>query len=471
MVKVFLMGAGKGGKAVLSRLLRFDWVKVVGVSDINPDGVGILLAREARLPVFIGDPFKVLEKLEVDLVFELTGEPAVQARLLNISPRKFELITGQIAFFMWNMIQELEDHEIRLREFLGEHRILSEINVILSRSETSDQIFESIVLGGMRITGMPAGSLSIYNREKKELFLGAAKGFSSDFYKNAIYPVRPGGLTEFILSQNEPVLIPNIADYPSFNNPILLKEGIRSLVAVPLISEKEPVGILYNDDFKPRVFNNSIIETLRLLATQAVIAIQKQQAFEQIKNLSTRDPLTGLYNRRYLNQIFMSEMERAIRMSRPLSIIIVDIDFFKAINDQYGHLVGDQVLRGLAGVFGRIVRPYDTFARFGGEEFLILMPETGEDEAHAVAERLRESAFSEKNLPGKTSLTCSFGVSTLRNNEVRLLTPDELLHRADKALYRAKELGRNRVEVYHLELDPPVKGSKKKTTPSLRKVQ
>jgi GAF domain-containing protein len=103
-----------------------------------------------------------------------------------------------------------------------------------------------------------------------------------------IYPVRPGGLTEYILSHEGPVLVPNISENPSFNNPVLLKEGIQSLVALPLISEKGPVGILYNDDFRPRKLVPSVVENLNMLATQAVIAIQKQHAFEQIKKLSTQ---------------------------------------------------------------------------------------------------------------------------------------------------------------------------------------
>jgi len=301
------------------------------------------------------------------------------------------------------------------------------------------------------MTGMPAGSLSIFDKERQQLFLVAAKGFSSDFYRQAIYTVRPGGLTEHILSRNDPVVIPNISEYPSFNNPVLLKEGVRSLIAVPLLSEKGPVGILYNDDFKPRTFTPSMLEALRLLATLAVIAIQKQQAFEEIKSLSIRDPLTGLYNRRYLNEILSSEMDRALRLHRPLSILLMDIDHFKSINDRFGHLVGDQVINAMARLFGLIIRPYDTAARYGGEEFLILMSDTDEAEALAAAERLREATASERFLPEDISVTCSFGVSTIKGEEDRLPTPEEFIHRADKALYEAKRAGRNRVHLFRTD--------------------
>lgn len=454
LTRIFLIGAGKGGKAVLSRLLRFNWVQIVGVADLDPKAPGILLAKEAGLPVFTGDPLPLLQGLNVNLVFDLTGDPMMHTRLLTLPSRSFDVVTGNVSYLLWNMIQELEEQEMQLKGHLGEHRVLLEINHMLSRSETPEQIFEAIVMGGIRMTGMPAGSLSIFEKQKQELYLVAAKGFSSGFFKQSVYPVRPGGLTEHILSHNEPVLVPNIADFPSFNNPVLLKEGIRSLIAVPLISDKGPVGILYNDDFKPRTFTPSMLEALRLLATQAVIAIQKQQAFEEIKSLSIRDPLTGLYNRRYLNEILIAEIDRAFRLHRPISILLIDIDHFKGVNDRFGHLVGDQVLSGLAKLFELIIRPYDTIARYGGEEFLLLMSETDEAEAMVAAERLRAATASERLLPEGIPLTCSFGICSLKMNESDLPPPEEFIRRADKALYEAKKSGRNRVQIFRADSNP-----------------
>lgn len=448
MIKVFIIGAGNGGKAVLRRLLRFNWVQVAGVADLNPKAPGVLLAKEANLPVYFDDPFQILSQINVDLVFELTGKQKIQDQLLNLPSRTFDVVSGQASYLLWKVIEELEEQEINLRSHLGEHRVLTEINSLLSNSETPEQIFEAIVMGGIRMTGMPAGSLSIYNRERKELYLAAAKGFSFEFYKDPIYPVRPKGLTEFILSRHEPIAIPDIADHPSFNNPILVKEGVRSLIAVPLISDTGPVGILYVDAFKPQTFTPSMIESLQLLATQAVIAIQKQQAFDQIKSLAIRDPLTGLYNRRYLNEIFRAEIDRAVRLGRPFSLMLIDIDHFKAINDRFGHLFGDQVLRGLAQLFGSHIRPYDTLTRFGGEEFLVLMPETDEREAQELAERLRTATASARLLPEETPITCSFGVTSLRQ-EPALPPPEVLVERADSALYEAKRSGRNRVILFH----------------------
>jgi diguanylate cyclase (GGDEF)-like protein len=417
MSRVLIIGAGKGGSVVLNRLLRSTWVHIVGVVDRDPKALALPLAKREGLPTFTEDPLQVLQQLDVDLVFDLTGDPHLEEKLSDFPNRNFSVIAGQATHFLWNVIRDLEDKEEQLNQRLREHRILSEINLLITRSVTDDQVFEAIVSGMIQMTGMPASSLSMFNKEKQELYLVSAKGFSSEFYKNAVYPVRPGGLTEQILSQKEPLLIPNINDFPPFNNPVILKEGVQSLIAIPLTSDDGPVGILYGDDFRPRVFEPSVMETLRALGTQAVISIQKQQVFQEIKNLSIRDSLTGLYNRRYLDKVLSTEMDRASRLRHPLSLIMLDIDHFKSINDEFGHLVGDQVLQDLSKLFESIIRPYDTFSRFGGEEFLVLMAETDETFAMAFAERLREASEKTKFSSKKISLTCSFGISTLRWNE------------------------------------------------------
>ncbi len=448
MVKVFIIGAGEGGKAVLGRLLQFDWFQIVGVADLNPEAPAIQLARDAQLPIFIEDPIPLLQTMTIDLVFDLTENPRISRQLVQISENNFDVATGEVAHVLWDVIRELEERENRLKQKLGENQILLDTSLVLSRSETPDEIFEAIVSGGMRITGMPAGSLSVYDKQKKQLFLVATKGLSSEFYKNAVYPVRTGGLTEHILANKDPLLIPDLADFPSFNNPVVLKEGIRSLIAIPLIAEKGPIGILYSDDFEPKQFPPTLTNSLKMLSTQAVIAIQKQQAFEKIKDLSIRDPLTGLYNRRYLNKVLASEIGRASRLKHPLSLSLFDIDNFKQVNDRYGHVTGDHVLKGLSECFESMLRPYDILSRFGGEEFLILMSETGKEEAIASAERLRKAVSGLSLLPDGERVTCSFGVCTLWDIKKTPTTPKTFIDCADKALYQAKHEGRNRVCLY-----------------------
>jgi diguanylate cyclase (GGDEF)-like protein len=172
----------------------------------------------------------------------------------------------------------------------------------------------------------------------------------------------------------------------------------------------------------------------------------------RLELLAALDSLTGLYNRRAFYESAQAELNRASRDRTPVSLILLDIDHFKAINDNHGHPAGDQALRQLAEIIKRENRAYDQVARWGGEEFLILLPNTKLPEAGAVAERLRTSiASSIITLPGDVSLrvTISLGVSCAANPiSSDGSTLEKLLQEADKALYRAKTSGRNRTCVF-----------------------
>ena len=165
---------------------------------------------------------------------------------------------------------------------------------------------------------------------------------------------------------------------------------------------------------------------------------------EKVERLSIADGLTGLYNRRFLSERLKDEYSKALRYQTPLSFLILDVDFFKRVNDTYGHQVGDNALVAVARVLQQSVRDSDLVARYGGEEFSILLPHTGLDNALAVAEKIR-LAVSEAGVEGmgEQRLTISIGASGLPDDKVHSV--DELVRRADEALYRAKESGRNRV--------------------------
>jgi len=179
---------------------------------------------------------------------------------------------------------------------------------------------------------------------------------------------------------------------------------------------------------------------LKLVRLQREL-IQKNRLLEQ---LSTTDPLTGLRNRRYLTEMLAMEFLRAQRHRTPLSVVMADIDHFKAVNDRHGHAAGDAVLEGVAGVLKRSMRGSDHGGRYGGEEFLLVLANAEVDGARIFAERLRqeveETAFA--NDAGPIHVTLSLGIASLRAAHE---TPGDLVAEADEALYRAKQAGRNRV--------------------------
>ncbi len=166
-----------------------------------------------------------------------------------------------------------------------------------------------------------------------------------------------------------------------------------------------------------------------------------QQNERKIMELMLTDPLTEVANRRCLDQRLEHEMQRVQRFSGNLAVIMTDIDYFKRINDNYGHATGDRVLQAYAAIMRKTIRTTDFVARFGGEEFVLLLPETLEEGATALAERIRVALASEHFDGMDGAVTASFGITTARSSD----SAHDVLLRADKALYRSKEDGRNRV--------------------------
>ncbi len=188
-------------------------------------------------------------------------------------------------------------------------------------------------------------------------------------------------------------------------------------------------------------FVNMILSVLISLII-GILAYILLRDMERFKHLAETDRLTGLFNKGKFNEVLKREIERARRYKRPLSLIIFDIDHFKRINDTYGHKVGDEVLKELAKLIKKNIRKTDFAARWGGEEFVILAPETDLDGAVKLAEKLRQTV-EKHEFPTVKNVTISLGVAQYIDGE----SPEEFVIRADMALYKAKEGGRNRVEV------------------------
>jgi diguanylate cyclase (GGDEF)-like protein len=178
------------------------------------------------------------------------------------------------------------------------------------------------------------------------------------------------------------------------------------------------------------------------------LAVELQQANSKFRELAYRDGLTGVYNHRYFQKVFKTEIERAVRYKHPVSLLMLDIDFFKKVNDTYGHTVGDDILRDVSAVFVRLVRNCDIVARYGGEEFTIILPDTGATGAKVLSQRLRRGVEQEKFDSGGQliSVTISIGISST-DMEGMDPTRASLIECSDQALYKAKENGRNRVEL------------------------
>ena len=329
---------------------------------------------------------------------------------------------------------------------LAEHQALYSIGLMLTKTEDMPKTLDLIVESAVKITGAPAGSLALYNREKREFRLASSIGFSPGFANLPRWKLREGGLTSRILKSEAPVVVSDIDSSVEGTSKVILKEGIKSLIAVPLRLENRVVGILYIDDFSPREFSSRELSALTLLANQATIALLKAQALEATMELAITDGLTKLFNHRYFQERLEQEVRRSRRYNHAISLIIADIDFFKTYNDQFGHPRGDKALKTVANIMRGLTRETDILARYGGEEFVIILPETTKEEAAGLARRIC-SAIEEEDFFGKEALpdgrfTISLGVAAMPDDAE---TKQDLIEASDKALYQAKKQGRDQV--------------------------
>ena len=223
-------------------------------------------------------------------------------------------------------------------------------------------------------------------------------------------------------------------------------EIIRSALVAPLILGDEVLGALSLESPQGNAFNQADLELIASFAATVTAAIRNAQLHTEVQRQAITDPLTELYNRRGFFEIGEHEIERSHRFARPLVAMMVDVDHFKLINDEFGHAVGDQVLQQISTRIRNNVRKVDIVGRYGGDEFAILLPELDIFSAVNVAERLRKKMEENPFLVSNQSVpaTISIGVAKIMADMPNL---DALLVRADHALYMAKNGGRNRVDV------------------------
>jgi diguanylate cyclase (GGDEF)-like protein len=225
---------------------------------------------------------------------------------------------------------------------------------------------------------------------------------------------------------------------------------VATVIAFPLSCRGRCVGVLIALDRMPssRVprLNPVIHRAIRVLLEPVSVALDNALLLKRAEALSVTDDLTQLYNTRYLNQVLHRETKRASRSGRPLSLLFIDLDGFKGINDNHGHLFGSRALVEAASVIRGSARETDIVARFGGDEFAVILPDTGSEGAYAVGERIRERIAEYQFLAEKglnLRLTASVGVATLPDAAD---SADELIHAADVAMYSVKDHGKNGIQ-------------------------
>ncbi len=226
-----------------------------------------------------------------------------------------------------------------------------------------------------------------------------------------------------------------------------LFEESLSRMSIPLISFGQTHGVLSLHSSERNAFQGGDLQPLESVADICASSIQNAHYVQRVKQLAYLDGLTGIFNRRYFELRIMEEIERARRFGTGMSVVMADIDHFKQLNDDFGHLLGDEVLRQTSSLLQQQLRKIDVVCRYGGEEFAILLSQTNEQQAAAISEKLRR-LIAEWQFPGvPRSVTISAGVAAFPSHGK---TRDEIIRAADAALYAAKQSGRNRVCIGNL---------------------
>ncbi len=290
-------------------------------------------------------------------------------------------------------------------------------------------------------------SLLLIDPATSELTFEIAIGEGAEKRRNV--RLQPGeGIVGWVAKEGKPLVIPDVSIDPRFSKKADEISGFqtKSVVCVPLMVRGKVLGAieLINNNTEDS-FSKDDLLLLETLADYTAIAIENSKLFDKVQELTITDDLTGLFNSRYLQQFLENEVERARRYNYKLSMIFMDLDHFKDVNDKHGHLCGSRLLAEVAEVLKRMVRSSDIICRYGGDEFVILLPAAPKDKAYLVAEKIRWAIKAEKFLQEEginTSLTVSIGLTTFPDDAKDKV---ELLQLADKAMYSVKNDSRDGV--------------------------
>ena len=224
---------------------------------------------------------------------------------------------------------------------------------------------------------------------------------------------------------------------------------LKSYLTLPLAVEEEIIGCISLNSDQPNAFDAQDLQFFSVIGYQMAATLKHFQRLSSVKTMATFDTLTTLYNRRYFDERLIVEAQKAFYSGSSLSLVMIDIDHFKKVNDTFGHTEGDKVLQEIASLLKASVRKKDTVARYGGEEFILILPESGLEETTMIAERIRQlverTVFDVKQ--AHINLTVSLGIANFPSHNAR--AKEDLVKMADQALYDAKRGGRNRVCLFN----------------------
>jgi len=334
----------------------------------------------------------------------------------------------------------LEEARANLESSVQYLRTMAEVSTAVAGTLDLEELYRIIPERVMERLGLNDFCILLYSRETKRLvaksYSGAGAGAPEPF------SLAPGeGVAGKVFVSGEPAWIPDIRSAPGFRYSGGRSPDVRSVLCVPLLSKGKTIGVLMLNHSEPNAFEPELLPAMRVLASHLAIAIENAEMFGFVKSLAEKDSLTLLYNHGAFHERLSIELERANRYGRPMAVIMLDLDRFKEINDRYGHTTGDRVLVLVAGALGAHLRRTDIAARYGGDEFAVILPETDLASAAVIAGRVSEGIASvrlDTDRGDVISFTASLGYAACGPESPGRL---EILNVADRLMYDSKRRG------------------------------
>ena len=420
------------GRGVISRTILSGQATLVANVHSDPDFIGAIDGIVSEICVPLRNRDRVVGALNIestDGVVLTDDDLRIMTELaehVNVAIERARLYEQ-----LWRHVQQLD--------------VLYDIITDITGNLDRDMVLKAIVERMIALLRASHGMIALYDPEQNNLRIHYSAGMSRDYTGMRVAPGE--GVIGRVAQTHQPLVV---YDYNRWGGRASLFAEMPSsnILGIPLLSGDELIGVLsVGDTSLKRTFTDDDIRLLGMFAQQATIAIKNARLFAEVQHLAITDPLMGIYNRRYFFTAALREFERARRHHHVLAVIIADLDNFKQVNDRYGHPVGDRVLQEVSSIFQRELRSIDILARYGGEEIIMLLPETDCSGVVSVIERLRSRLMSA--IPterGDVHITASFGAAV--NQRINAPDVETLITCVDQALYSAKQQGKDRLVIW-----------------------
>jgi len=343
-----------------------------------------------------------------------------------------------------NALDKLNERTTELERAHRRLELVYEVSRDLGSILKVEDLIERVLLISRNLFGYPSSEILLWDSAKNKLFChGRVQNLDTVVFTNP-QPVPLTGILKPVLEKGEARRNVNRdSEGPGIDG----KEGFQSQLAVPMVFQGKTIGILHAESPEVEAFSERDEHVFAILANSAAMALENAFLHRQMEQLTIKDELTRIFNYRFFKMRLEEEMKRSVRYGQPLSLIMIDIDWFKRFNDTFGHETGNRLLQGISEVISGCIRDVDILARYGGEEFIVILPQTGQAEAYIIGERIREKIAEARFEAGPNGeelakVTVSVGISCYPENG----RPEgELVESVDQALYRAKGAGKNLV--------------------------